>query len=142
MKRALWHKHPAVNRDLTFGERAADRLKHHLGSWPFLFVLNAIVAGWIILQVILGHHRFDPYPYILLNLMLSIIAAQQGATLQIAANRGDRIASEVALHTEKTADDLLQVNQQQLVILQRLDGLQEQVAALAEQVRTSSGGKS
>src|SRR5260221_13751784 len=101
MRRALWHQHPHVANDLTFGERAADELKRSFGSWPFLIILNTIIVSWIILQTILGSGAFDPYPWLLLNIGLSWLAAQQGGALQIAANRGDRINSEVALHTEQ-----------------------------------------
>ena len=52
-----------------------------------------------------GAHGFDPYPYILLNLFLSMLAGIQAAALLIAAKRADQIASEIALHTEKNTDD-------------------------------------
>ena len=131
MRHALWHKHPHVANDLTFGERAADELKRGFGSWPFLIILNAVIVGWIVLQTILGRHAFDPYPWLLLNIGLSWLAAQQGGALQIAANRGDRINSEVALRTEQNSAELLEMNKTQLDILQRLDSLSGDIAALA-----------
>jgi uncharacterized membrane protein len=55
---------------------------------------------------LLHHKAFDPYPYILLNLFLSMLAGVQAAALLIAAKRSDTIASEIAIHTEKNTDDL------------------------------------
>jgi uncharacterized membrane protein len=134
MKLGHWHQVPSVRSGdkLTFGERAADKLKAAFGSWPFIILLNVIIIGWIALNVILPRaNRWDIYPFILLNLGLSWLAAQQGGALQIAANRGDRISSEVALHSYQNGEKILQLNQQQMEILGRLDGLQDQVGALA-----------
>lgn len=128
MRRALWHLHPHVGNDLTFGERAADRLKAGFGSWPFIIILNVVIVAWIIVQTVLGKHAFDPYPWLLLNIGLSWLAAQQGGALQIAANRGDRISSEVALHTQANSDALMDMNRQQLEILRELQELRSMLA--------------
>lgn len=136
MKHGHWHKVPPVRsgEGLSFGERQADRLKHWFGSWAFLIVLNAIIVTWVIINGAILKHAFDPYPFILLNLGLSWLAAQQGGALQIAANRGDRIASEMALHTYENGEKILQINQQQMEILSRLDGLQNDVAAIRQAI--------
>lgn len=121
--RALWEKHPHVRSgaDLSTGERAADRLKATFGSWAFLIVLNAFIVVWIIANVVLpGATRWDVYPFILLNLGLSWLAAQQGGALQIAANRGDRIAAEVAKGTHDNSAKLLELQEQQMEILTEL----------------------
>ena len=99
-----WDEHPAVRtgEDLTLGERAADRVRNSMGSWPFVFGFLTIMGIWAAVNSVLsfgGPGGFDPYPYILLNLMLSMIAGLQGAILLIAAKRADHISSEVALHT-------------------------------------------
>jgi len=108
-----WHKHPAVRsgEQLTRGERAADRMRSVMGSWPFVFSFFAVMIIWAIVNTVLFHrvlhHKaFDPYPYILLNLFLSMLAGVQAAALLIAARRADAIASEVAIHTEKNTEDL------------------------------------
>lgn len=128
-----WESHPHVRTgtDLTAGERAADKLKAAFGSWAFLIILNVFIVGWIALNVALPHAtRWDVYPFILLNLGLSWLAAQQGGALQIAANRGDRIASEVAAGTHQMAEELLGLNRRQMEILSRLDGLDAKIEAL------------
>ncbi len=92
-----WHRHPAVpsGDKLSAGERAADRMRNGMGSWPFVFAALAFLALWMAYNRKVG---FDPYPFILLNLILSCLAAMQGAILLIAAKRSDQIASLLAQH--------------------------------------------
>lgn len=82
-----------------------------MGSWPFVFTFFAIMIVWalvntLLFEHILHHKAFDPYPYILLNLFLSMIAGVQAAALLIAAKRADSISSEVAIHTANNTDDI------------------------------------
>ena len=104
--RSTWSRHPAFkDKELTLGERAADRVRNGMGSWPFVFAFLGSMGVWAIVNSILaiggshGKKGFDPYPYILLNLFLSMIAGLQGAILLIAAKRADSISSELAMHT-------------------------------------------
>lgn len=83
----------------TFGERAADIMRNGMGSWLFVFAFLAFMGAWAVFN---GDHGFDPYPYILLNLMLSTLAGLQGAILLIAAKRQDAIASAMAAHDYQT----------------------------------------
>lgn len=109
-----WHRHPGVRSgdDLTLGERAADRMRNMMGSWPFVFCFFGIMLVWAVANSVFyfggahGKHGFDPYPYILLNLFLSMLAGVQAAALLIAAKRADAIASEIAVHTEKNTEEL------------------------------------
>lgn len=128
----LWARHPGVRagRELTAGERAADRLKRGFGTWTALFGVGATIAVWMLAQA--TPLRWDPRPYILLNLVLSCIAAVQGIVLQISANRGDRISAEVAMHTAATADELLTLQRQQCQTLTVLGELGEQQAEQQE----------
>lgn len=78
----------------------ADRMRNSMGSWPFVIGFLAIMCIWAVGNtVLLADGAFDPYPYILLNLMLSMIAGLQGAILLIAAKRSDQVSSELANHT-------------------------------------------
>jgi uncharacterized membrane protein len=99
--RHRWHRHPAVRSDgeLTLGERAADRMRNGMGSWGFVFGALLFLGLWMMLN---GNHGFDKYPFILLNLVLSCLAALQGAILLIAAKRSDQISSELAVHDYQT----------------------------------------
>ena len=91
----LWHRHPGVRSgdQLTFGERAADTVRNGMGSWWFVFGSLVFLAGWMAGNRNVG---FDPYPFILLNLVLSCVAAMQGAILLIAARRADQVSAELA----------------------------------------------
>ena len=99
--RPNWIHHPAVrsNDQLTRGERAADALRNGMGSWGFVFSALVFLAGWMIGNRNVG---FDKYPFILLNLILSCLAAMQGAILLIASKREDQISSELARHDYET----------------------------------------
>ena len=96
-----WRRHPGVRSgdQLTAGERAADRMRNVMGSWGFVFGALLFLAGWMLGNRNVG---FDPYPFILLNLVLSCLAAMQGAILLIAAKREDQISSELAQHDYET----------------------------------------
>ena len=102
----LWHRHPAVRsgEQLTVGERAADRLRNGMGSWAFVLGALVFLGGWMGLNRGSG---FDPYPFILLNLVLSCLAALQGAILLIAAKRSDQISSELATDDYRTNQEAL-----------------------------------
>jgi uncharacterized membrane protein len=93
-----WHKHPGVRTgdQLSLGERAADRMRKAMGSWPIVFGFFAVMIAWalvntLLFEHILHHKAFDPYPYILLNLFLSMMAGVQAAALLIAAKRADAL---------------------------------------------------
>jgi uncharacterized membrane protein len=86
-------------------------MRNAMGSWPFVFIFFAVIIAWAILNTlllsrVLHHKAFDPYPYILLNLFLSMVAGVQAAFLLIAAKRTDAISSEIAIHTERNTDDI------------------------------------
>lgn len=104
MKLHPWHHHPGVETDhLPLGDRAADRMRNIMGSWPFVFGFLATMGVWAFTNTELigkiAHGKpFDPYPYILLNLFLSMLAGLQGAILLIAAKRADGIAAQQAIH--------------------------------------------
>src|SRR3712207_6039500 len=75
---------------LTFGQRLADRVAAFGGSWTFILLFAGILVSWIVLNsVILARWNtaFDPYPYILLNLVLSMLAALQAPVIMMSQNR-------------------------------------------------------
>src|SRR6266700_5960658 len=83
---------------LTFGERLSDRIASFGGSWKFLITFFSVLVVWIIINgVILLTHAFDPYPFILLNLILSCLAAVQAPVIMMSQNRAearDRLRAE------------------------------------------------
>jgi uncharacterized membrane protein len=85
-------------RKLTFGERLSDHIAEFGGSWKFLITFGAVLLIWIAINgVILVTHAFDPYPFILLNLILSCLAAMQAPIIMMSQNRAearDRLRAE------------------------------------------------
>jgi uncharacterized membrane protein len=75
---------------LTFGQRLADRVAAFGGSWTFIIIFGAVLLTWVVLNTVILTRRgdaFDPYPYILLNLFLSMIAALQAPVIMMSQNR-------------------------------------------------------
>lgn len=94
-------RHPAIRTgdQLSRGERAADTIRNRMGSWGFIIAALVFLAGWMLGNRNVG---FDKYPFILLNLILSCLAALQGAILLIAAKREDQVSSDLAHHDYET----------------------------------------
>ena len=82
-----------INPDLegpppNFGERLSDKIAEFGGSWTFIIIFFTILIGWMALNILMLHDKgFDPYPFILLNLVLSCIAAVQAPVIMMSQNR-------------------------------------------------------
>src|SRR5665213_87663 len=129
----------AVSRDInvdleqnsTFGQRVADRVAEVGGSWGFIIAFGLFIAIWCSINtVILATHAFDPYPFIFLNLTLSMLAAVQAPVILMSQNRAairDRLAAthdyEVNLKAEieiaALHEKLDQIRSQELAVLVR-----------------------
>lgn len=97
----------------TFGQRAADKIAKFAGSWAFIFSFSALLILWMVGNVILAKRAFDHYPFILLNLVLSCVAALQAPLIMMSQNRQeekDRRRAEndykVNLKTEIMIEDI------------------------------------
>ena len=75
------------NIKLTMGQRVSDAIASFGGSWPFIFIFFILLFSWMALNILLSEKAFDPYPYILLNLVLSCIAAIQAPIILMSQNR-------------------------------------------------------
>lgn len=123
------HKHRNVNdlhhERLTFGDRAADAVAAGMGSWRFIIIQSAIVLVWISFNLwLLSRHPFDPYPFILLNLLFSTQAAYAAPIIMKSQNRQavkDRIMAE---ETYKAA---IRETHQTIEIVRHLDAQDEQI---------------
>jgi uncharacterized membrane protein len=135
------HHHHPVNvahlDDAPFGARVADRVTAFIGSWKFIFIQTVFVTIWIIGNVYLLFH-FDPYPFILLNLVFSTQAAYASPLILLAGNRQssrDRMTLEHAADEtdveEKQNEQLLNGNTE---ILRRVEGLEHQILDLEEKL--------
>lgn len=115
----------------TLGQRAADAIAKFAGSWAFIFSFTAVLVLWMAVNVVLAARAFDPYPFILLNLVLSCVAAIQAPLIMMSQNRQeekDRRRAEndykVNLKTEIMIEDLYdKVN----AILEKQTALEKQL---------------
>ena len=124
-------------------------MRSMMGSWPFVFAFFTIMIVWAVVNSIFylggnnGRHGFDPYPYILLNLFLSMLAGVQAAALLIAAKRADAVASEIALHTERNTEEIKALVKDNTALTAEvkkntdlLEEIHQHVAALTPEVGT------
>ena len=95
----------------TIGQRAADRLTRLAGSWYFIMTFLVILAAWMAVNVVASIHHWDPYPFILLNLVLSCIAAIQAPVILMSQNREesrDRLRAVADYEVNLKAETLLE----------------------------------
>ena len=93
-----------LEEQLTFGQRLADQVAAVGGSWAFIIGFGLVILGWVAINsVVLMSNAFDPYPYILLNLMLSMLASIQAPVILMSQNRS-------ALHDRLMATHDYEVN--------------------------------
>jgi CRP/FNR family transcriptional regulator, cyclic AMP receptor protein len=87
--RANRHPNDVIEKDATFGERVADIVAGFGGSWAFIIAFSVALAIYMAIDAALGKRAWDPYPYILLNLFLSMLAAVQAPIIMMSQNRQD-----------------------------------------------------
>lgn len=101
-----------IEEKLSFGDRVADKIAVFGGSWPFIFSFGGFMFGWIILNTIQAVSKpFDEYPFILLNLMLSTIAALQAPVIMMSQNRAqkkDRLKADLDYQVNVKSELMLQ----------------------------------
>ena len=123
----------------TLGQRAADVIAKFAGSWAFIFSFTGVLVIWMIVNTLLAAKAFDPYPFILLNLVLSCVAAIQAPLIMMSQNRQeekDRRRAEndykVNLKTEIMIED----------IYDKVNAILAKQSELEKQLQKQSGGKS
>lgn len=112
--------------DRTFGERIADRVASFGGSWTFIIIFGSILLVWVVLNsfvLVRYGDNFDPYPYILLNLFLSMLAALQAPVIMMSQNRQ---AIKDRLDAQHDYEVNLKAELEILGLHQKLDDLREQ----------------
>jgi uncharacterized membrane protein len=108
----------------TFGQRLADRVAAVGGSWTFVISFIAVMVGWASINLALANNAFDPYPFIFLNLLLSMLAAIQAPIIMMSQNRQaakDRLASEMDRETN------LRVEVEIMALHEKFDRLKEEI---------------
>jgi len=105
--RAARNPNEVIAENLTFGDRVADAVARFGGSWSFIISFGVVLAAWVAVNVSLATRAWDPYPYILLNLFLSMIAALQAPVIMMSQNRQDakdRVRSELDFAVNRKAE--------------------------------------
>ena len=137
---------------VSFGQKAADAVARFAGSWAFIFSFVAIMIIWMILNVILAANAFDAYPFILLNLVLSCIAAIQAPLIMMSQNRQEAIDRKraendykVNLKSEFVIDELYkkteQIYETQKKILKFIESRSSSVEPITDSSATPSDEK-
>ena len=83
------HPNEIIEREASFGERVADTVAQFGGSWTFIIIFSMVITAYTITNKVLGKAAWDPYPFILLNLFLSMLAAIQAPVIMMSQNRQD-----------------------------------------------------
>lgn len=137
------HRH-AVNQihhdEASFGERLADTIAAGIGSWTFLIVQTVAVAIWVTVNLVGLVERWDPFPFILLNLLFSVQAAYTGPVLLLAGNRAaqkDRLtlehaAAEADATDQRTTEILKEIKNNTDITVKILQHLESQLGSTAK----------
>ncbi len=99
---------PVFNAHLSKSQRMADRVTEFCGSWTFIAAFSALTAGWIVFNTILVlAYRFDPYPFILFNLVLTVVSTFQSPLIMMSQNRQIERDREIVKGLHEKLDRLL-----------------------------------
>jgi len=109
--RAMRNPNEVIEREATFGEQIADIVAGFGGSWTFIISFLTVLVAYTTVQVLLGPRGWDPYPFILLNLFLSMLAAIQAPVIMMSQNRQDtkdRLRGELDFDVNRRAETEIQ----------------------------------
>ena len=135
--RASRHPNEVIEKDATFGERIADRVAGFGGSWTFILSFFFALSAYMTIDSMLGKKAWDPYPYILLNLFLSMLASVQAPIIMMSQNRQDtkdRLRGELDYDVNRRAEVEIQG------LARKLNVLGEKIGDVEEMVREKLGG--
>ncbi len=122
-KRGNNNLNPIYRRKRTFGEKAADKLASWAGSWAFILSFIGFLVIWMAVNTIwILFSNWDPFPFILLNLVLSCVAALQAPIILMSQNRQsqkDRLRTEYDYQVDKKSQKMIQEIQKQLDRIER-----------------------
>jgi uncharacterized membrane protein len=123
--------------NLTFGQRAADKIAKFGGSWTFIISFFLVLTIWISFNVYALHNKgFDPYPFILLNLILSCLASIQAPIIMMSQNRQeekDRARAEWDLKiNEKAEAEIREISKKLSILMTQHQGLAEKINELTK----------
>ena len=129
--RAARNPNEVIEQEATFGERVADGVAGFGGSWTFIITFLASLVVYSAVNVVLGRRAWDPYPFILLNLMLSMLAALQAPVIMMSQNRQDtkdRLRGELDFAVNRRAEAEVQELARKLnAIVDKIDDLDDAI---------------
>jgi CRP/FNR family cyclic AMP-dependent transcriptional regulator len=129
--RAARNPNEVIAEQLTFGDGVADSVARFGGSWKFIITFGVVLAAWVAVNVGLALRAWDPYPFILLNLFLSMLAAIQAPVIMMSQNRQDskdRVRSELDFAVNRKAEaEIIQLAAKLHRIEDRLGDIEEAV---------------
>ena len=135
--RANRNANELIDEESTFGQRIADRVAQFGGSWTFIIVFGIVLLVYSGANIVLGGRAWDPYPFILLNLFLSMLAAIQAPVIMMSQNRQDskdRVRSELDFQVNVRAESEIQA------LSHRLTLLMDRIEDVARQTAKGDGG--
>src|SRR5208283_4021038 len=122
--RAARNPNEVIEEDTTFGQQVADGVARFGGSWSFIILFAVVLTIYTLINIMLGQKAWDPYPFILLNLFLSMLAAIQAPVIMMSQNRQDqkdRLRGELDFEVNRRAET-------------EIKGLSQKINLLAEQM--------
>lgn len=129
--RAMRNANEMIDEEASFGERIADQVARFGGSWRFIISFGVVLLVYTGINILLRQNAWDPYPFILLNLFLSMLAAIQAPVIMMSQNRQDtkdRLRSELDYDVNRRAESEIQSLSQKLNLLhEKLDDLEDLV---------------
>jgi CRP/FNR family cyclic AMP-dependent transcriptional regulator len=131
--RATRNANEVIEKEATTGERIADAVAGFGGSWTFIISFSIVLIAYTAINVILDRKAWDPYPFILLNLFLSMLAAIQAPVIMMSQNRQDskdRLRSELDFEVNRRAEAEIQG------LARKLNSVDERIDDLADLVRS------
>jgi uncharacterized membrane protein len=137
--------HEDFQSNITTGQRLADSIARVGGSWSFIIAFLAFLVFWALANtILLSRNAFDPYPFIFLNLVLSMVAAIQAPIIMMSQNRQaerDRFfaAKDYEVNLKAEIEVMALHHKIDIAVLKELEELKASMAQLAELVRTSKG---
>ncbi len=139
--RPFQHEHPpvldineVVDKELTSGQRAADWVARTMGSWRFIILQSMLLSVWVVLNVIAWVQHWDPYPFILMNLVLSLQAAYAAPVIMMSQNRQalrDRIEAHHDFLINQKAEEEIRL------VLNHLEAQNQALALLVQELGAS-----
>ena len=129
--RANRNPNQLIEEEATFGERIADSVARFGGSWTFIIWFGIVLVAYSSLNVLLRGHAWDPYPFILLNLFLSMLASIQAPVIMMSQNRQDtkdRLRSELDFDVNRRAEAEIQALSQKLnLVMDKIGDVEEEI---------------